>query len=342
MLGILAARSPQQEKGGYRMTPTLPKTAGLPTLGLGTFPFSGVFSPVDNESAGDVLRTFFDNGGWYVETAAVYAPNGVELGKKLRSFGREDFFLATKCVTGRDVSGATVRSGKADYLRSQCHSELKRLGVSYLDLLQLHTVPEDASAEESFGTLHRLKNEGLVRNVGVSNVSLSQLESFANVGPVDFVQNRFSLIYRAQHRAIEAFCLANDVLLNPFQVIERGLLTSTPPLAFRDGDLRSTKYEYSGDVYHFIRSWVLSDLKPIADAHAVSVTRLAIGWAMAQPAIGVISVGATSADQVRANMAASIDPLPTNVIQEMEVAFERLEATVRDRVGLSVDEYRGL
>lgn len=324
------------------MTPTLPLAAELPALGLGTFPLSGVFSSVDNESAGDILRTFLESGSWYVETAPVYAPNGIDLGKMLKSFEREDFFLATKCVTGRDASGATVRSGKADHLRRQCHSELKRLGVSYLDLLQLHTVPEDASAKESFGTLQELKNEGLVRNVGVSNVSLSQLETFASVGPVDFVQNRFSFIYRAQHRAIEAFCQANGVLLNPFQVIERGLLTDNPPLAFRDGDLRNTKYEYSGDVYHFIRSWVLRELKPIADAHAVSVTRLAIGWTMAQPAIGVISVGATSPDQVRANLTASAEPIPADVIAEMELALERLEAAVRDRVGLSVDEYRGL
>jgi methylglyoxal reductase len=336
----LAGRVEQRQTS--TVTPNLPPSTELPALGLGTFPFSGVFTPLENEGAGEVLRAFVDAGGWYVETAPVYAPNGIELDQLIKSIGRDKFFLATKCVTGRDAAGATVRSGKSDHLRKQCHDELKRLGVSHLDLLQLHTVPEDASAEESFGTLQELKNEGLVRNVGVSNVSLAQLEAFVAVGAVDFVQNRFSFVYRAQHRAIEGFCRANGVLLNPFQVIERGLLTDDPPLVFRDGDLRNTKYEYSGDVYNFIRSWVLSSLKPIADAHAVSVVRLVIGWTMAQPAMGVIPVGATSPEQVRTNVAASAGSLSVSIIAEMESAFERLEDTVRDRVGLSVDEYRGL
>ncbi|MFE5895141.1 aldo/keto reductase [Streptomyces sp. NPDC056462] len=324
------------------MTPTLPSTSTLPSLGLGTFPFSGVFTPLDQQAASDVLRAFVEAGGWYIETAPVYAPNGINFEQLIKSVGRERLFLATKCVTGRDATGATVRSGKSHHLREQCHSELKRLGVNHLDLLQLHTVPEDASAEESFGTLQELKAEGLVRNVGASNVSLAQLKAFQAVGPVDFVQNRFSFIYQAQHREIEGFCLENGTLLNPYQVIERGLLTDNPRQAFRDGDLRNNKYEYSGDVYAYIRSWVLSDLKPIADTHGVSVTRLALGWAVHQPAVGVIPVGATSTQQVRVNMAASTVPLPSDVIAEMESAFERLEGAVRDRVGLSVDEYRGL
>ncbi|MET8692035.1 aldo/keto reductase [Streptomyces bauhiniae] len=324
------------------MTPNLPSSATLPALGLGTFPFSGVFTSLDQQVAGEILSTYVENGGWYVETAPVYAPNGISLEQLVKSVGREKLFIATKCVTGRDASGTTVRSGKGDHLRQQCHDELKRLGVDHLDLLQLHTVPEDADAQESFGTLQGLKDEGLVRNVGLSNVSLSQLQEFAAVGPVDFVQNRFSFIYRAQHREIEDFCLANGTLLNPYQVIERGLLTDSPRETFRDGDLRNSKYEYRGDVYAYIRSWVLSDLRPIAEAHGISVTQLALGWALYQPAVGVVPVGATSTEQVRANMRASAGPLPAGVVAEMEWAFERLEGAVRDRVGLSLDEYRGL
>jgi aryl-alcohol dehydrogenase-like predicted oxidoreductase len=313
-----------------------------PILGLGTFAFSGVFSPVDSSTVGQILNTYVDNGGWYVETAPVYAPNGIDLGAILKSFARDRFFIASKCVTGRDATGATVRSGKAGHLRSQCHGELKRLGVEQLDLLQLHTVPEDATADEAYGALQDLRSAGLVRNVGVSNVSLSQLKTFVATGPVDFVQNRFSFIHRAQHRAIESYCQDNGILLNPYQVIERGLLADNPPPKFREGDLRNSKYEYSGDVYHFIRSWVLSDIKPIGDAAGLSVTALALGWALVQPAIGVVPVGATSPTQVRENLAAGLLPLPHTVISDMEAAFVRLESAVRERIGLSVDEYRGL
>ncbi|MFG1896793.1 aldo/keto reductase [Micromonospora zamorensis] len=330
----------KDEKGS--LMANLPPVTGIPMIGLGTFPFSGVFSQVDESSAADVLSAYFDGGGSYVETAPVYAPNDVDLGRLLSAYDRETFFLATKCVTSRGAGGATVRSGKSDHLRNQCHEELRRLRVDHLDLLQLHTVPEDASPEESFGTLHQLKTDGLTRNIGVSNVSLGQLRAFAAIAPVDYVQNRFSFIHRTHHREIETYCTENGILLNPYQVIERGLLTSTPPPAFREGDLRNRKFEYSGDVYHFIRSWVLNELQPIAEAARLSLTQLAIRWALAQPAIGVISVGATKKEQVTENLTAATDPLPPRAASDMEAAFVKLEKAVRDRVGLSVDEYRGL
>jgi aryl-alcohol dehydrogenase-like predicted oxidoreductase len=329
--------------GGYiRMAVLLPSGASTPAIGLGTFPFSGVFSPVDSSTVADILKSFFSGGGWYIETAPVYAPNGIDLGTLLKPYPRESFFLATKCVTGKDADGTTIRSGKASHIRGQLHTELRRLGVEHLDLLQLHIVPEDAGPEESFGTLLELQHEGFVRNIGVSNVHLSQLKSFAAVGSVDFVQNRFSYLHRSEHHEIQGFCEANGILLNPFQVIERGLLTDNPPLSFREGDLRNSKYEYTGDVYHLIRSWVLSELKPIADSAGLSITTLALGWALAQPAIGVVPVGATRSGQISSNLTSAATPIPSDVRAEMEAAYTQLEATVRERVGLSLDEYRGL
>ena len=324
------------------MVALLPSGAKTPAIGLGTFPFSGVFSTVDSPTAADILRSFFSGGGWYIETAPVYAPNGIDLGNLLKAYPRESFFLATKCVTGKDATGTTIRSGKTSHIRSQLHAELKRLGVDYLDLLQMHIVPEDAGPEESFGTLLEMKGEGIALNIGVSNVYLSQLRSFAAVGPVDFVQNRLSYLHRSQYHEIQGFCETNGILLNPYQVIERGLLTDNPPLSFRAGDLRNSKYEYSGDVYHFIRSWVLSELKPIADSAGLSVTTIALGWALALPAIGVVPVGATRSGQISSDLTAAATPIPSDVLAEMEVAYTQLEATVRERVGLSLDEYRGL
>jgi methylglyoxal reductase len=323
------------------MSPHLPLTGQIPDLGLGTFPFSGVFSPVTPAAASAILDAFRDAGGWYIETAPVYSPNAIPLGDLISRYPREDVFIATKCVTGKDHTGATIRSGKAAHLRNQCHSELQRLQVDYLDLLQLHTVPEDAAEEESFGTLSKLKDEGLVRNIGVSNVSVEQLQRFNTVAPVDMVQNRFSYLHRTNHRSIERYCAENGILLNPYQVIERGLLTDHSHETFRDGDLRDTKFEYRGDVYHYMRAWVLDRIKPLASRSGSTVSHLAIGWALAQPSIGVIPLGATSPAQARSNMDAP-RALPTNIITEMDLAYEELEERVRERFGLTIDEYRGL
>ena len=321
--------------------PNRSRAFGPPSLGLGTFPLSGVFSSVTQDTAVEIVSAFVYAGGEYIETAPVYAPNNIDLGSILKTMPRENLFISTKCVTGKTPEGLTVRSGKAAHLRAQCLAELERLGLDYLDLFQLHIVPEDATPHESIGELQALQAEGLIVNIGVSNVTLPQLMEFAEIGPIDYVQNRLSYIHRGTYLPIRDFCVRNNIRLNPYQAIERGLLSDHSQNDFPETDLRSSKYEYRGDVYQFCRNWVHTNLGPLALQTGLPVSHLAIAWTLAQPAVGIIPLGATSAAQVVDNMSAP-GRLSEAILAEMETLYLGLENNIRQRFGLSVDEYRGL
>ncbi len=311
-------------------------------IGLGTFPLSGVFSPIPQSDAIAVVAAFLDAGGSYIETAAVYPQDKLDLGAVLAGFPRDEYFIATKCVTGRGKDGVTVRSGRPDSIRQQCQDELRRLGVDNLDLLQLHTVPEDVPLEDTYGALVQLQEEGATRFIGASNVSIDHLDTLLAVGHVDYVQNRFSFLHRRQNRAIEEACVERGILLNPYQVIERGLLTDTPRVSFPDSDLRHSKYEYSGEVYLAMRTWVEGVVRDIATTHGLSILELIVGWTKVQPAVGVFPIGATTPLQSRGNVAAAAVDLPPTAEVQLAQAYEDLEAGIRTRVGLSIDDYRGL
>jgi methylglyoxal reductase len=312
-------------------------------VGLGTFPFSGVFSPVDQDLASEIIDRFISGGGRYIETAPSYPVRAVDLGKALQPFKRDQFFLATKCVTGTDEQGNKVRSGKREFIEKQCEAELRRLGLENVDLIQAHSVPEDVTIGEAAEALEVLRSRGLTRFIGVSNVDSEQLAQFSNHAQIDFVQNRFSMIHRETHRTIEEFCERHEIWLNPYQVIERGQLGSEPlsPDGWTEGDLRRTKHEYSGEIYATIRGWVDRVLTPLADQYGQAVEVLALRWALSQPRVAVCVVGATKVWQMERNLGAD-SPLTQAALDSIEIAYNELVSEISNRFGLSVSEYRGL
>jgi myo-inositol catabolism protein IolS len=315
----------------------------LGRVGLGTFPLSGVFSLVNERAAIEIVETFLGSGGRYIETAPSY-PRRIELGSILSGFPRESFVIATKCVTNVAADGSKERTGKYGAVISQCEGELRRLGVDQLDVLQAHITPEDVEPSETMEAMESLRQRGLVRLIGVSNVSLEQLKAFAKGGHVDLIQNRTSMVHRSAYSPLVDYCREQDIYFNPYQVIERGQLTSktSTPHEWRDGDLRRTKAEYSGDAYPTIRSWFLEYIDPIAAENGCSGETLAISWVLNKPMVKLCVVGATSKEQVLRNVKGGDLILSPSAMERIEAAFSVLVAEVRSRYGLSVEEYRGL
>jgi aryl-alcohol dehydrogenase-like predicted oxidoreductase len=316
---------------------------GLGRVGLGTFPLSGVFSPVDERSATEIIESFLGTGERYIETAPSY-PRRVDLGSILARFPRETFTIASKCVTNVSLDGVKERTGKYDAVVGQCEAELRRLRVDYLDVLQAHITPEDVDPAETMEALESLRQRGLVRLIGVSNVSLEQLKAFAKGGSVELIQNRVSMVHRSSYAPLVDYCREHDIYFNPFQVIERGQLTSqTPnPDEWRETDLRRSKAEYSGDAYLTIRNWFLEHIGPIAAEMGCSGETLAISWVLNRPMVKLCVVGATTKEQVLRNVQGGDLIMSPSAMDRIETAYSLLAAEVRNRYGLSIEEYRGL
>lgn len=313
-------------------------------IGLGTFPFSGVFSPISQQDAEAITAAFLDLGGHYIETAPSYPRSNVNMGQLIAKFPRQELLVGTKCVLDLDKDGNMYNSGKPETLRQQCLREMQRLGVDYLDLLEAHYTAADVSCRVVAETLNELKKEGLVRFIGASNASVQNIEDYVAGGGIDYMQNRYSILHRSPTESIAPICQAHNIRFNPYQVIERGQLidNNTTGGAWRDGDLRHKKPEYSGDVFTLVRSWASETLGAIAKEAGLTLEALSIRWAFSKPQVCMPVVGATKLWQLKNNMAAGTEPLPDDVLTAVDNAYAAFSEKILRDYGKSLEAFRGL
>ena len=313
-------------------------------IGLGTFPFCGVFSPITQEEAENITAAFLDLGGHYIETAPSYPRNNVDMGKLIAKFPRQELLVGTKCVLDLDKDGNMYNSGKPETVRQQCLRELQRLGVDYLDLLEAHYTASDVSCTVVAQTLNELKKEGLVRYIGASNASVSDIEDYVAGGGIDYVQNRYSILHRSPTESIAPICRKHNIHFNPYQVIERGQLIDKNVTggAWREGDLRHKKPEYSGDVFTLVRAWASETLGGIAREAGLSLEALSIRWAFSKPQVSMPVIGATKLWQLQSNMAAGTEALPADVLAAVDNSYGEFAACIQSTYGKSLEAFRGL
>jgi pyridoxine 4-dehydrogenase len=154
--------------------------------------------PADRDNALRVLRRAVELGVNLIDTADSYGPEVSELliAEALYPYP-ETVLIATKGGLLRTDSGAWPRDGRPEHLREACEGSLRRLRLDRIDLYQLHAPDPDVPFEESVGELARLRDEGKIRHVGLSNVSVEQLRRAQELVPVVSVQNRYSLADRS-------------------------------------------------------------------------------------------------------------------------------------------------
>ncbi len=312
-------------------------------LGLGTFPFSGVFSPVTQQQAQDITGRFLDLGGHYIETAPSYPRENVNMAALIARFPRQELLIGSKCVLDLDENGQMYKTGKPEAVREQCLRELKRLGVDYLDLLEAHYTAPDVPPQTVAQVLNELKKEGLVRYIGASNASLEDVKGYLAGGGIDYIQNRYSVIHRSSTESITDICRENGIRFNPYQVIERGQLNQNAAAAdtWRAGDLRLKKPEYVGDAYSYIRSWASRILQKIAWEAGLSLEALCIRWSFSRDQVTMPVLGATKLWQLEENMAAGTEGLPEDVLSAVEQAYSCLAREIQSIWGKSVEAFRG-
>ena len=312
-------------------------------IGLGTFPFCGVFSPITQQEAEAITAAFLDLGGHYIETAPSYPRNNVNMGKLIAKFPRQELLIGTKCVLDLDKDGNMYNSGKPETVRQQVTREMQRLGVDYLDLLEAHYTAADVSCTVVAQTLNELKKEGLVRYIGASNATEAHVADYVAGGGIDYMQNRYSILHRSPTENIAAICQANNIRFNPYQVIERGQLidNSATGGAWRQGDLRHKKPEYSGDVFTLVRSWASETLGAIAREAGLSLEALSIRWAFSKPQVCMPVIGATKLWQLQSNMAAGTEPLPQDVLTAVDTAYAAFCDRIQAEYGKSLEAFRG-
>lgn len=250
---------------------------------------NGIWGPPrDRAEAIQVLRRAVELGVQLIDTADSYGPAVSEelIAEALHPYPA-DVVIATKGGLTRPGPDDWRRNGEPAYLRSACEASLKRLRIDCIDLYQLHMPDPAVPYEDSIGALARLQEQGKIRHIGVSNVSVSQLARARSLVPVVSVQNRFNFNDRS----------SDDVL----KICEQDGIAFLPwgPLA--------------ANRLHTTRGAV----KQIADRSGGTAKQVLLAWLLARSPVMLPIPGTSSVEHLEENIGAAALRLSLEEVQEL-------------------------
>jgi pyridoxine 4-dehydrogenase len=243
--------------------------------------------PKDPDAARAVLRRVPELGIDFIDTADSYGPAVSEdlIAEVLHPY--DGTLVATKGGLERTGPGEWPRNGRPEHLKQACEDSLRRLKVDRIDLYQLHAPDEKVPYEDSVGALKEVQDEGKIRHIGVSNVSVDQLATARSIVEVVTVQNRFNLADRS----------AEDVL----DECERAGIGFIPWFPLAAGDLAAP----GGPV------------DEIARAHDASPGQVALAWLLARSPVMLPIPGTGSVEHLEENVAAADLELSADEVSQL-------------------------
>lgn len=256
-------------------------------IGLGCMGMSAVYDPgtKDDDESVAVIRRAIDLGVTLFDTSDVYGPytNEQLLGRAIAG-RRDEVVVATKagCAFNAD-SYVPMPDGRPERLRDCCDASLRRLGVDVIDLWQLHRADPAVPIEESVGAMGEMVAAGKVRAVGVSEVTIAQLEAAHATHPLAGVQYELSLWTRGVLDEVLPWCEANDVALIPYSPLGRGFLTGQigPDRPFSPDDSRASNPRFTPEARRANQA-IVDEVRAVADRLGASVAQVALAWVLAQ------------------------------------------------------------
>ncbi len=306
-------------------------------VAVGTWVTGGgaAWNGVDDGESLRALETAFDNGVNFVDTAPAYGWGHSEevVGKAVKG-KRDKIVVATKCgIWWEDQRGSfhfhldgkdTYISLRPDTIAIEVENSLRRLGTDYIDLYQTHwpaKEPENTPIEDTVALLMKLKDEGKIRAIGVSNVSVPQLEAYCAAGDIVSDQFRYSMLYREPEADILPWCAAHNLATLTYMSLEQGLLTGKVGLdrAFKEDEFRSNpdwnpwfKLVNRPKVLAMLDGW-----RGLTEKYNCTLAQLVIAWTAAQPGATHVLCGMRTAEQAAQNAAAGALTLDDADIAQM-------------------------
>ena len=272
-------------------------------VALGCWPLAGITSgELTDEAAVAVIDAALEAGANHLDTAHAYGRGGESERRIARAVRnrRDQVVLATKVGVYWDHDGALQRTGRPALLRQHFDESLRRLEVDAVDLLYFHAPAEDAPLADSAGFFRQMVAEGKTRAVGVSNLSVDQMEAFMAECPIVACQVRYNRLQREIEADILPWCRRRDVSVVAYEPLALGLLTGkfARDHVFAEHDWRRRSPLFAGE------AWArnldeIERLRPRAAACKCSLAQWAVGWTISQPGVTVALCGAKRPEQIR-------------------------------------------
>ena len=283
----------------------------------------------DDQESIDAIRHAVEQGVNWIDTAAVYGLGHSEevVARAVKGLSQMPYIF-TKCGMIWDDQGNVSRVARPATIRREVEASLRRLDVEVFDLYQVHQVPADGTpVEEYWQMMVDLKNEGMVRAIGLSNHSVALLERADKIGHVDSLQPPFSMIDRTQADEI-AWCARNGTGVIVYSPMQSGLLTGAFSRerveALPADDWRRRVPDFTTELDQNLA--LAESLRPIAERHGVTQAAVAVAWTLAWPGVTGAIVGARRPDQVDGWLPAASLQLTQEDLDEIAVAIERTGA----------------
>lgn len=274
-------------------------------LGLGANAVGGhnLFPGLNDETGRNIVRSALDHGINFIDSAFIYGPGRSEelIGEVLKERGgRDNVVIATKgahVITGDKI---TLDNSPA-FLRQSVEDSLKRLQTDYIDLYYIHFPDESTPKDEAVGELKKLKDEGKIRAIGVSNFSIDQLKEANKDGHVDVLQSHYNLLHRDAEQDLLPYTQEHGISFVPYFPLASGLLGGKYKQGDTFSDIRKNDPLFQGET--FAKNLEKVDkVRQIANAKGVEVAHVVLAWYLTVPSIDALIPGAKRPEQIVSNL----------------------------------------
>jgi aryl-alcohol dehydrogenase-like predicted oxidoreductase len=299
----------------------------ITSIGIGAWAMGGggwafAWGPQDDQESIAAIHAALDRGLNWIDTAAVYGLGHSEevVARALEGRSQKPYVF-TKCERLWNDRGEIVKSLKEPSIRKEVEASLRRLKVDVIDLYQIHWPEPDEEVEEGWSTLAKLKQEGKVRHIGVSNFNANQMKRAQAIAPITSLQPPYSLISPEIEESVLPYTQANNIGVIVYSPMKSGLLsgamTRERVASFPADDFRRRMPTFQEPL--LTRNLDLAELlRTIGRRHGRTPGEVAIAWTLRHPAVTAAIVGMRSAKQVEGVIGAGEFRLSAEELAEID------------------------
>jgi aryl-alcohol dehydrogenase-like predicted oxidoreductase len=300
---------------------------GIGAWAIGGSGWNGSMGPQNETDSIPAIHAALDRGLNWIDTAALYGLGHSEEVIALALQGRRPRpYVFTKCERVWNASGTIGACLKAASIRKECEDSLRRLQVDVIDLYQIHWPEPDEDIEEGWTELARLKEEGKVRYIGVSNFDVSQMKRAQRIAPITSLQPPYSIVTRQIEKEILPFASQNKIGVIAYSPMSAGLLTGAMT---RERVANFAAEDWRRNLPNFQEPRLSRNLKlverlrEIGNRHRRTPGEVAIAWTLKNPAVTGAIVGFRNPEQASGISGAADFVLSPNEMAEIDDAMKR-------------------
>jgi len=278
----------------------------ISSIGLGTWAFGcdKWWGHQDDRVSISVLEKAQELGVNLIDTAPIYGRGHSEkiIGEFLKAKNRQDFIISSK--VGLSWEGRNVTHDLSEKrMRFEIDQSRKNLDSDYIDIYQIHWPDKNIPIAQTAATMHELYEKGIIKSIGISNHSLTQIKEFSKYAPLHVIQPPFNMFRRNIGKSILPFCIENNITVLSYIPLHSGILTGKffiPDVKIPNDLCRKHHIDLKEPLLSINKATVL-ELENIADRYNRTLTQLVINWTKSVAGIGSVLVGSRSLAQLKEN-----------------------------------------